>query len=307
MESVDHLIHVASERSGLSVHVIRIWEKRYGAVQPRRTGTNRRLYSESDIERLNLLRRATEAGHNIGNVATLSTDDLRSLVGAAALLRDPVDTESPAQRLHDACLQAVRKFDGRELDEQLRNALVTLGHQGLLRQVAAPLAHSIGELWRSGDVTAAHEHFLTASLKVFLGNLAGQFAASAIAPAIVIATPAGQLHELGAVMINAAAAQVGWRATYLGASLPAAEIAGAVVKIGAIAVAISIVYPDDDPHLAQELMNLGRFLPTNVTIFSGGRAAAAYMKTLEVIKAVQLDDFEVFSRQLDVLRRNVMT
>ena len=307
MESADHLIHVASERSGLSVHVIRIWEKRYRAVQPKRTGTNRRLYSVDDIERLNLLRRATEAGHNIGNVATLSTDDLRSLAGAAALRHDPANSTSPAQKFHDACLEAVRKFDGHELDEQLRNALVNLGHQGLLRQVAAPLAHSIGELWRSGVVTAAHEHFLTASLKVFLGNLAGQFAASAIAPAIVIATPAGQLHELGAVMINAAAAQVGWRTTYLGASLPAAEIAGAVVKIDAIAVAISIVYPDDDPHLAQELLNLSRFLPPHVTIFSGGRAAASYFKALQAIRAVQLDDFETFSRQLDVLRRNAAT
>ena len=107
-------------------------------------------------------------------------------------------------------------------------------------------------------------------------------------------------------MINAAAAQVGWRPTYLGASLPAAEIAGAAAKIGAIAVAISIVYPDDDPHLAQELLNLGRFLPAHVTIFSGGRAAAAYLKPLEAIKAVQLNDFDVFTRQLDVLRRNMM-
>ena len=306
MESADHLIHVASERSGLSVHVIRIWEKRYGAVKPKRTDTKRRHYSDNDIERLTLLRQATEAGHNIGNVATRSTDELRSLAGAATLRRDPEAT-SPAQKFHDQCLEAVRKFDGDELDEQLRHALVSLGHQGLLRQVAAPLAHSIGELWRAGVVTAAHEHFLTATLKVFLGNLVGQFAPSAIAPAIVIATPAGQLHELGALMINAAAAQVGWRTTYLGASLPAAEIAGAAVKINAIAVAISIVYPDDDPYLAQELTNLARFLPPNVTIFSGGRAAEAYTKSLEAIKAVQLDDFEVFSRQLDVLRRNVRT
>lgn len=307
VESADHLIHVASARSGLSVHVIRIWEKRYGAVQPKRTGTNRRHYSDNDIERLTLLRRATEAGHNIGNVAALSTDDLRSLAGAATLRLDPVDSTSSAQRFHDECLEAVRKFDGHELDERLRNALVSLGHQGLLRQVAAPLAQSIGKLWRAGIVTAAHEHFLTASLKVFLGKLAGQFAASAIAPAIVIATPAGQLHELGAVMINTAAAQVGWRTTYLGASLPAAEIAGAAVKTSAVAVAISIVYPDDDPELAQELLNLGRFLPANVTIFSGGRAAASYLKALQAIRAVQLDDFETFSRQLDVLRRNAAT
>lgn len=304
MESADHLIHIAAERSGLSVHVIRIWEKRYGAVRPKRTGTNRRLYSESDIERLTLLRRSTDAGHNIGNVATLSTDQLRSLVGVAALNRNQADAGSPAQDLHDDCLNAVKAFDGRELDEQLRRALISLGHQGLLRQVAAPLAQTIGELWRFGAITAAHEHFLTAGLKVFLGNLAGQFAVSPVSPSIVIATPAGQLHELGAVMINAAAAQAGWRTTYLGASLPAAEIAGAVIKSNALAVAISLVYPEDDPHLPQELRDLRRFLPANVTLFSGGRAASAYMKSLQGIDAVQLNDLEAFSQQLDLLRKS---
>ncbi|MDP9097364.1 MAG: cobalamin B12-binding domain-containing protein [Verrucomicrobiota bacterium] len=57
-------------------------------------------------------------------------------------------------------------------------------------------------------------------MKVFLGNTAGQFATSSAAPFIVVATPAGQLHELGAVMINAVAAQLGWRTIYLGANPP---------------------------------------------------------------------------------------
>jgi len=303
MESADHLIHVAAERSGVSVHLIRVWEKRYGAVRPKRTGTNRRLFSDSDIERLTLLRQSTETGHNIGNVATLPIDRLRSLANAAGLNRSHTNGISTAQKFHDRCLEAIREFNARDLEEQLRGALVSLGHQGLLRQVAAPLAQTIGELWRSGVVTAAHEHFLTAGLKVFLGNVAGQFAISQGSPAIVIATPSGQLHELGAVMINAAAAQVGWRTTYLGASLPAAEIAGAAVGSGATAVALSIVYPEDDPYLPAELIRLRSFLPDEVKILSGGRGAAAYNETLARIGALQPDGIDAFSQQLDVLRK----
>ena len=65
MTSINHPIKVVALRTGLSAHVIRIWEQRYGAVEPERTATNRRLYSPGQIERLNLLREVTQAGHSI--------------------------------------------------------------------------------------------------------------------------------------------------------------------------------------------------------------------------------------------------
>ena len=70
---------MVARRTGLSAHVIRIWEKRYGAVKPERTPTNRRVYSEDQIERLDLLCRVTQAGHSIGHVAKLPTESLRKL------------------------------------------------------------------------------------------------------------------------------------------------------------------------------------------------------------------------------------
>ena len=299
-----HSIRIASSRSGVSQHVIRVWEKRYNAVEPERTATNRRLYSDAEIERLVLLRLATSAGHSIGNVARLRTDRLKQLVSEATAELSGDATKMPAKAFHDSCLESVKSLNAKRLEENMRGALVALGHQGLLRQLVAPLAHTVGELWRAGSITAAHEHFLTASLKVFLGNTAGHFAISSVAPSIVVATPAGQLHELGALMINAAAAQLGWRTIYLGASLPAAEIAGAAVQAKALAVALSIVYPEDDPHLPNELTSLRRFLPTEISILSGGRGAPAYKEALARIGALQPGDLDALSQQLDHLRRS---
>ncbi|HPC11710.1 MAG TPA: MerR family transcriptional regulator, partial [candidate division Zixibacteria bacterium] len=75
-------IRVVAAKTGLSAHLIRMWERRYGAVEPSRTNTRRRLYSESDVRRLTLLRRATQAGAAIGQIATLPEDDLESLVAS---------------------------------------------------------------------------------------------------------------------------------------------------------------------------------------------------------------------------------
>jgi DNA-binding transcriptional MerR regulator/methylmalonyl-CoA mutase cobalamin-binding subunit len=307
METPHHSIKTASRLTGLSPHLIRIWEKRYEAVAPERTPTNRRLYTDAEIERLRLLRQATEAGHSIGNIATLPVERLNTLVAKAGLHAGSAPAVpgvvAPAQEFHGACLAAVQQLDSRGLEETMRRAVVALGHQGLLRQVVTPLAQTIGELWRTGAVTAAHEHFLTAALKVFLGRLSGQFSHSSNAPRIIVATPTGQLHELGAVIVNAAAAQIGWQTTYLGASLPAAEIAGAAAQSHARAVALSIVYPEDDPALPQELINLRRFLPAETKILVGGRAARAYLDTLGQIGAIFTESVEEFCDQLDALRR----
>ncbi len=73
-------IKVVSQMTGLSVHVIRAWEKRYNVVEPERTNTNRRLYSEEDIEKLKLLNNVLHEGHSIGGVANLSLNELKNLL-----------------------------------------------------------------------------------------------------------------------------------------------------------------------------------------------------------------------------------
>ena len=65
------------QRTGLSAPNIRIWEKRYGAVEPCRTESNRRLYTEEDIQRLTLLKQLTDNGHAIGHIANLALDQLQ--------------------------------------------------------------------------------------------------------------------------------------------------------------------------------------------------------------------------------------
>jgi methylmalonyl-CoA mutase cobalamin-binding subunit len=168
----------------------------------------------------------------------------------------------------------------------------------------APLAEEVGERWRAGVLTAAHEHFFTASVKVFLGDLTRQFSMPANAPCIIVTTPTGQLHELGAIMAAATAAHLGWRPVYLGPSLPAHEIAGAALRNEAAAVALSIVYPEDDPNVARELADLARLLPGGTRILVGGRAARGYFETLIRIGALCADSIEEFGSQLDSLRRN---
>ena len=308
MSNIQYSIKVAASRSGLTPHVIRVWERRYRAVEPDRTGTNRRLYSDATIERLSLLRHAIEAGHRIGNIARLDQDQLRRIVGDSLTTASPPPSrqakghpEEPP-RLTEECLDAVRAMDVALLEDTLTRGLVLLGHQGLLRKVVGPLTQSIGELWREGSLIAAHEHFASATLRVFLTNASRPYAQSASAPLLVVTTPTGQLHELGAVIISSAARNAGWNVAFLGSSLPAAEIAGAATQNNARALALSIVYPSDDPALPVELELLRKLLPRQTAIIAGGRAAGAYREVLDKIQASVIEDLDDFARTLDRLR-----
>jgi MerR family transcriptional regulator, light-induced transcriptional regulator len=304
MDEAHHAIKVVSMRTGLSAHVIRIWEKRYGAVEPERTGTNRRLYSEEQIERLSLLRDMTRHGHSIGHVAKLPTEKLRELAREShvPIERTPLASITTPTFL-DECIAAVKSLDAPGLEETLKRAAIELGAQGLLQRVIAPLVQAIGDLWRDGSITAAHEHFASAVIRIFLGHAARTFAGTENAPVIVVATPAGQIHELGALLAGAAAANLGWHVTYLGASLPAAEIAGAARQNRARAVALSLVYPEDDPRLEGELTRLHESLPPEVRLLVGGRATPAYHGVLEKIEATQVKDLAQLCSALDELRK----
>jgi methanogenic corrinoid protein MtbC1 len=298
----------ASIRSKLSPHVIRVWERRYQAVTPDRTDTQRRLYSEEDVERLILLRKATEVGHRIGQIAKLSRKELIKLIPPSQVFLEQDGGISPKVPSHqvsvDDLVEAVKNYDVHAFQEGLSRAAVSLSRPHLIEQVIVPLIVRVGDLWQEGTLRVAQEHFATSTVRSFVGNLNGAVNLPANAPCLVVTTPAGQVHEMGALMASATALTMGWRVLYLGPNLPVEEICSAVEQNGARAVALSIVYPSNDTHINEELLKIRRLLPTHVALIVGGRAAGSYRKVLEEIKAIVLPDVGSLRTCLDDLSTN---
>ena len=249
-----------------------------------------------------MLRAATHAGHSIGNIARLPVEKLRELVGEIPSTTTASTRKQTAGAAVDEAVAAIEKLSSVELEEKLGRAAVAFGQHGLLQKVISPLAQKIGELWQDGTITAAHEHFASAVIRNFLIRNSKPYALNGNAPTLIVGTPAGQLHELGAVMVAAAANDMGWRVVYLGTSLPAVEIAGAAIQHKARAVALSIVFPGDDANLPQELESLRKHLPAEITIIAGGRAAESYASSLTKIEAVQAQELKNLYKILEEMR-----
>jgi DNA-binding transcriptional MerR regulator/methylmalonyl-CoA mutase cobalamin-binding subunit len=306
-----HNIKVAARRTGLSQHVIRIWERRYNAVTPDRTETNRRLYSDADIERLLLLRRLTESGASISQIAGLSREELLEMLGADAAImasppvaaKGPQDNPQAAEKYLNECVEAVRVFDSRLFEQRLMEASVALGQSVLLERLLLPLLERIGDMWSEGKIKVAHEHLASAVIRSLLGAMVAAVRVDPNAPAIVVTTPSGQLHEFGALMAAVTAASSGWRVLYLGPNVPAVDIAAAVKETRSRVVALSIVYPPDDPLLINELRRLRQLLESDkVSLLVGGRAADGYRSVLELIDGTTVRDLDGLRGQLDSMR-----
>lgn len=286
-------IKAVSIRCGLSAHVIRVWEKRYQAVTPDRTETQRRVYSEADVERLFLLRKATEAGHRIGQIAGLSRKQLLKLIPPSEVFNQG-DWSLPSEESQDevsvdSLIKALKNYDVPAIEQGLARAAVSFSRPHLIEQILIPFIIRVGDMWHEGTLRVAHEHLATTMIRSFVGHLDSASGLPPSAPCVVVTTPAGQIHEMGALMAAATAMSVGWRVIYLGPNLPAEEICMAVEENKAKAVALSIVYPGGDVRVREELLKL-KLLPANISVIVGGRASKTYSSELKKINAILLPD-----------------
>ena len=302
-----HTMKVVERRSGLSSDLIRVWERRYRAITPARTETNRRLYSDEDIERLLLLREVMQYGHTISQVANLSAVSLQKLLEnerANPIPLPPGEVREDPDDLLVRAMQAVGRQDEAALEDCLKRALLSYGGSGMLMKFVAPLIERIGSAWHAGKISPAHEHVATVVIRDFLLRTVRGYSTPATAPTLVVSTPAGQLHELGAAITAAAAAHAGWRVRYIGASLPASDIAATALRHHAKAIALSIVYPPDDPDLGDDLRRLPDYLgDSGAELIFGGRCARSYGKAIADAGGVICDGLDEFLAKLERLRQ----
>jgi DNA-binding transcriptional MerR regulator/methylmalonyl-CoA mutase cobalamin-binding subunit len=319
-------VRLVVRRTGLSPHVLRAWERRYGAVTPHRTEGGQRLYSDEDVRRLALLRRLTEGGHSIARVARLTTGELVRLAedggagrggaagtapggvaprgatppGTAGAAPRPADA-SGERRALDEALAALEGFDGGRLGDLLERAIVALGLPRALDGVVAPLLREIGERWSAGLVGVAQEHLASAVVRRVLGRAIASAGVDPAAPGLVVGTLQGQAHELGAMIAAAAAAAEGWRIVYLGADLPPEEIARAAARTRSTAVALSVVPPLDSAAAGAAVAALRARLPGGMPLIVGGSGAASIASELARAGALgitRLDDFRTELRAI---------
>jgi methanogenic corrinoid protein MtbC1 len=268
-------------------------------VAPGRSDGGQRLYSEEDVVRLVLLRNATAQGHSIGEIATLDTSALEALSArrgiGAAVEGDGSDA------VIAAAMAATEELDHVTLESTLKRAVMSLGATRFIDTIVSDLLRQVGDRWHAGTLSPAHEHLASHTVRRVLGWVADAYEPAARAPTIVVATPAGELHELGAMAAAAAAAEEGWRVVYLGPNLPAADVAAATAQVRAELVALSVVYANGEVT-ASEIREMARALPDGKRMIIGGAAGKRVAADRLEPNVAILDDVGALRRLLRARR-----
>jgi DNA-binding transcriptional MerR regulator len=207
--------------SGIKAHTIRIWEQRYGILQPVRTATNIRTYCDNDLRRLLNVATLCGRGYRISKVAQLSEQEIEKAVIAC---ND--DSNNYCQQVH-ALLAAMLAMDEVQLNYLLNCSIRRLGFEEAVLHVVYPFLQRIGVMWQAGSVNPAHEHLVTHLLRQKI------MAATDALPAVraadvrrwVLFLPEDEMHELALLFMNFALRARRHHVLYLGQNLPIAGLA----------------------------------------------------------------------------------
>lgn len=282
-------IQVASQLSGVASATIRAWEKRYNAVIPERAENKHRLYSETDIEKLAVLFRLTELGQSIGKIAHLGLDDLKEVY--TRLLHRPYDELQVVTPYHDkidtekmlgSFYLALSAYKLDIISHELEKAKSILSPRDLCLNVLVPLFQEIGTKVARGELSIAQEHTLSALVRFYLGQMIGQHYQKALMrnDLILIATPEGELHEIGILGSALICVHYGVRFIFLSTNLPALSLAEAANALNPRAILLGSTRYEISPtmNLDDYLKSLRTYLTTSTDIWLGGNLRP-YMHT----------------------------
>lgn len=281
----------ALSTSGLTKLLLHAWERRYDLTPAERTDTGRRFYTPEQVERLRLLKSCSDGGHRIGSLVPLSIDELSR-----------VEEELKARQSLTEILAAVQALDSDRLHALLQARADAEDPERFVRATAVPLMREIGTLWESGQVTVAAEHMATAKIKRILGRLFDRCPpAASNALRLVATTPEREEHDVGALVVTLLARLKGWNALFLGASLPADEIADAAHRRGARCVCLSAL-AGRRSSFARHLRDLRADLAPAIDIWVGG---PAYEAIASMEGVTYLPDLDAFLKALDIAQPDV--
>ena len=206
--------------SGIKAHTIRIWEQRYNLIEPKRTITNIRYYSDDDLVKLMNTSLLNQKGYKISKIADLDNDQIKELVLQ-------LNSEKPSLAVQTANLiKALIEVDEMLFNHVYETSVEHFGFEYLVENLLFPFLENIGTLWLSGTIIPAQEHFITNLIrqKLIVAIDQQRVKMDHSRPRILFYLPEGEFHEIGMLYYNYLARIANFEVIYLGTSVPFRDI-----------------------------------------------------------------------------------
>lgn len=200
--------------SGIKAHTIRIWEKRYGLLEPQRSTTNIRYYSDDELKKLLNVSMLVKHGFKISKVAVYEEGQIRDEV--LKLSQKPLSSEG----LIDQLILHTVNFDDQNFEQLLYQQIEKIGFEDTFTTIIFPLFEKVGVYWQIGSIFPAQEHFVSNITRQLLIQAASRFKNQEASSSVLFFLKEGEMHELSLLFYNYLALKAGYKTIYLGQNVP---------------------------------------------------------------------------------------
>ena len=209
--SIKELEHI----SGIKAHTIRIWEKRHGIIKPLRTPTNIRYYTDEDLKKIINVSLLNSHGLKISKIATMRLEEINSKV------LEITEVKPEADAYIDQLVVAMIDIEEESFEKILASVIKKFGFERSITEVVYAFMEKIGVLWQTGNITPAHEHFISNLIRQkLITSIAALPIPAKKSKKAILFLAEGELHEIGLLFFHYLARRRGFKTIYLGQSVP---------------------------------------------------------------------------------------
>ena len=271
-----YTIRQASDRTGVSVPLLRAWERRYGVPAPERTASGYRLYGDEVIAQLKAMRQLVDDGWAPSQAAVeIRAGRLPNPSGAPEVAASAADapSSSASAALVARIVAAAGALDEAAIEASLGEPALGLDFETVVQKVWLPALVAVGDAWESGGLDVASEHALSAAIMRRLGIAYAAAGRPGSHPHVLVGLPPGARHECGALAFAVLARRAGIDLLYLGADVPAESWTRAVAETGARVVVLGVATLEDR-NAARDVVVALSTIGGRRSVLVGGPAAA---------------------------------
>ncbi len=205
--------------SGIKAHTIRIWERRYNIVEPLRSETNIRKYTDLDLKRILNISILNQNGFKISKIAKLDNQELKERVLDLCLDTCNVNVQI------ESLVVAMLELNEAKFNNVLTHSIIKRGFENTVEEILFPFLDRIGVLWQAGSILPAQEHFISNLIRQkLIVAIDNEMGTKKSGKQITFFLAEDELHEIGLLFYSLLARKEGFNVIYLGMLLPFSDL-----------------------------------------------------------------------------------
>jgi len=270
--------------SGIKPHTIRIWEKRYGALQPNRSSGNTRYYDAQQLKRLLNISGLLNSDYKVSELCAMSdkhlTDLNRNLIHG--------DSPAPAEYFISQLVAAALTYNESQFAQVFSHCLLRYGLKNAYLEVLYPVMVRIGLMWLTDSMPTANEHFISNLIRQKLFTAIDSLPPPKLgSPSWLLFLPENEFHELGLLMAWYLIRQSGQKVIYLGGNLPGLSLRAAVNEIMPDYLLLFLVHRDQTKRIQNYLDMLNEDLEVEKIFVSTSPGLIQKLKTAQKVQFLE--------------------